>query len=62
MFRSTVWLGAGLLLATPLSARAENYVGKEFPNFTAKDALTGESLSLKSLRGSMVLVDFWATW
>lgn len=62
MSRSLALIGAGLLLASTFPARAEDYVGKPFPNFTGKDALTGETISLKKLRGRMVLVDFWATW
>jgi len=45
---STSWAGPG--------------VGKEFPSFDAKDALTGKRFSLTDLRGRVVLVDFWATW
>jgi thioredoxin-like negative regulator of GroEL len=37
-------------------------VGKEFPVFRAKHAVTGEPFSLKDLRGQIVLIDFWATW
>jgi thiol-disulfide isomerase/thioredoxin len=36
--------------------------GKEFPNFTATDALTGDKFSLEDFRGQVVLIDFWATW
>jgi peroxiredoxin len=36
-------------------------VGKAAPDFSAT-ALDGRSVSLSSLRGSVVLVDFWATW
>jgi cytochrome c biogenesis protein CcmG, thiol:disulfide interchange protein DsbE len=35
--------------------------GKEAPAFTAPD-LDGSARSLADLRGSVVLVDFWATW
>ena len=59
---NTIRLGVGILLASALSARAGDYVGKKFPNFTAKDAITGDPISLEALRGRMVLVDFWATW
>jgi thiol-disulfide isomerase/thioredoxin len=44
------------------SAGAESYQGKEFPDFSAKDALTGAEFSLSDLRGKVVLIDFWATW
>lgn len=35
--------------------------GAVFPNFEQK-SLSGESISLKALKGKIVLVDFWATW
>ena len=38
------------------------HTGKEFPGFAAKDAISGERLELKDLRGKVVLIDFWATW
>jgi peroxiredoxin len=37
------------------------WIGKPAPDFQATD-LNGEELSLKSLRGQVVLLDFWATW
>jgi thiol-disulfide isomerase/thioredoxin len=53
-----------LLWAVALAetAAAGRYLGEEFPNFTARDAITGEPITLRDLRGSVVLVDFWATW
>jgi thiol-disulfide isomerase/thioredoxin len=44
------------------AATAGRFLGEEFPNFTARDAVTGEPISLRDLRGSVVLVDFWASW
>jgi cytochrome c biogenesis protein CcmG/thiol:disulfide interchange protein DsbE len=32
------------------------------PDFTLTDIKTGKPLNLHSLRGKVVLVDFWATW
>jgi thiol-disulfide isomerase/thioredoxin len=40
---------------------AENGVGKPFVlEFT--EAITGKPISIKSLKGKVVVVDFWATW
>ena len=35
--------------------------GAEFPDFSVK-SLTGQPLSVASLKGKVVLIDFWATW
>lgn len=32
------------------------------PALTFKDVATGQKLSLESLKGKVVVVDFWATW
>ncbi len=39
----------------------DELVGKKAPDFTLTD-ITGRSLSLSSLKGKTVLVNFWATW
>lgn len=36
--------------------------GAPAPEFTAVDIHSGDAVSLRSLRGKLVLVDFWATW
>jgi thiol-disulfide isomerase/thioredoxin len=36
-------------------------VGKPF-DLTFNDAITGSEVSIKALRGKVVVVDFWATW
>jgi len=53
----------------PLTSRAKGYVfeidhlqvGMEAPNFEAT-TIDGKKISLSSLRGKVVLIDFWATW
>ena len=40
---------------------AEMTLGKPAPDFNLKD-IYGETVSLKSFRGKVVLLDFWATW
>jgi peroxiredoxin len=36
-------------------------VGTTFPGFNEKD-VTGQSLSIASYKGKVVMIDFWATW
>lgn len=38
-----------------------NWVGQTAPDFTLTD-LDGKTVSLQSLRGNVVLLNFWATW
>ena len=59
---------AGLLMAScsaafaapAVSARA-SLVNKKAPEFVRKD-LNGNNLALRSFRGKVVLLNFWATW
>ncbi len=39
----------------------ERLVGKEVPEFTAKD-LSGNNVTLSSFKGRPILLNFWATW
>ncbi len=43
-------------------ARASIAPGKKAPNWTAQDIHTGAQVTLESLKGKVVLMDFWATW
>ncbi|MHC4303529.1 MAG: TlpA family protein disulfide reductase [Planctomycetota bacterium] len=56
------WAAVAASLVLGVEARGQVTRGQEFPDFTAKDAITGEQFSLSDLRGKVVLVDFWATW
>jgi len=40
---------------------AQSLIGKQAPAFVRRD-LHGHTISLRSLRGKVVLLNFWATW
>lgn len=42
-------------------AQGKAAIGKQAPNFTLHDR-SGKSISLSSLKGKYVLIDFWASW
>jgi thiol-disulfide isomerase/thioredoxin len=50
---------AGSIAAMPQGP--EKMEGKKMPAFTMKDT-NGKTITDKSLKGKVVLVDFWATW
>ena len=52
-------LGQLLSLATPILAQDDD--GKPAPRFTAKTT-AGEKFSNESLKGKVVLLQFWTTW
>jgi len=54
------WLVSTALFAHQ-EAHAQNAKPEPAPNFTLQD-LEGNSVSLKDLKGKVVVLDFWATW
>jgi peroxiredoxin len=48
-------------ISEKITALENSKVGKEAPLFTMKD-VNEQPISLKSYRGKVVLVDFWASW
>ncbi|MCA1665196.1 MAG: TlpA family protein disulfide reductase [Myxococcales bacterium] len=59
--RFTLSLAAAVCLAVTGAARAEVKAGQAAADF-AGATLAGAPLKLSSLRGKVVLVDFWASW
>ena len=53
-------LAAFMVLSTPLAAIAAE-VGRPAPDFTLK-SLGGPNLKLSEMAGSVVLINFWASW
>jgi peroxiredoxin len=51
--------GGGRNTVSPLEA--EKSVNSKAPDFTLKD-MNGRNVSLSSLKGKVVLINFWATW
>lgn len=51
----------GIELSQRIKAGSITAVGKQAPLFTQND-LQGKPLSLSSLKGKVVLIDFWASW
>lgn len=54
---------AGLAFVLLLTSTAfAGWIGKEAPDFALKTLDGGTSISLKGLRGNIIVVDFWASW
>ena len=51
----------GICSATVPAFAIGTLINKKAPEFARRD-LTGTRIDLKSLRGKVVLLDFWATW
>ncbi|MEL7537404.1 MAG: TlpA disulfide reductase family protein [Pseudomonadota bacterium] len=52
---------ATLILLLPAIAAADIADERTAPNFTL-ESFSGETLSLDSFRGDVVMINFWATW
>ena len=50
-----------LTVASAQEAPAKDILGKKAPDFTLS-SVTGEKFRLSSLRGKIVVLDFWAVW
>jgi len=62
----TAWFGVPLLaammtVATAQEAPQKDILGKRAPDFTLP-SVTGEKFRLSSLKGKIVVLDFWAVW
>ncbi|MEW5744523.1 MAG: TlpA disulfide reductase family protein [Nitrospirota bacterium] len=56
------WLLAPAVVAAPPDPfDIDKLIGKQAPEFTLKD-MGGIPVSLSSMKGSVVLLNFWATW
>ena len=51
----------GRYIAQQITELRKNQIGKLLPDFSQPDS-SGKMVSLSSLRGKYVLVDFWASW
>jgi peroxiredoxin len=56
-----VFLGAMLSTTGAQEKGAEDILGKKAPDFTLS-SVTGEKFRLSSLKGKIVVLDFWAVW
>ncbi|HTL08227.1 MAG TPA: TlpA disulfide reductase family protein [Chitinophagaceae bacterium] len=50
-----------LAIVASFTATAQPKVGQQAPEITLKD-VNGNAVSLSSLKGKVVLIDFWASW
>jgi cytochrome c biogenesis protein CcmG, thiol:disulfide interchange protein DsbE len=52
---------AASLLCCAVASRAQSMIGQRAPEFERHN-LSGQTIDLDSLRGKVVLLNFWATW
>ena len=63
-FKSMIVVGATVLASFALgqdSAKLDSLIGKPAPNFSMKDT-KGKTWTNSSLKGKVVILDFWASW
>lgn len=58
---SVVFLLVVMLMSTPAKVSFDDYTPSPAPAFSAK-TLDGKPVSLETLRGKVVLLNFWASW
>lgn len=61
MLRAAVFCLLAFAAASPAAAGLKPWIGRQPPAFELKD-LSGRTHRLSDYRGSVVLVNFWATW
>jgi len=61
LWLGTLFLLAALSAANAAEAPAKEILGKKAPDFTLS-SVTGEKFRLSSLKGKLVVLDFWAVW
>ncbi len=60
-FMKKILIILALLIGTGLLSKAQPAVGRKVPDIVLP-SLDGTSISLSSLKGKVVLIDFWASW
>jgi thiol-disulfide isomerase/thioredoxin len=60
-YQTLLAIGVAALAATGFAKGPSAMMGKPVPAFSMT-SMSGEKLSDKSLRGKVVVLDFWATW
>jgi len=61
MFKNLLAAAIVLALLPGCTSREKQAVSGAAPDFTLQD-MSGKKVSLSGLKGSVVLLDFWATW